>query len=411
MFTQRLPKEDIVCLFDKEKIEHIITNLLSNALKFTPNGGNVDFLATQNGSNLNIQVKNTGSPISKEDQVRIFERFYQAKTHNHSQGTGIGLALVKELTELHHGTVEVDSNDLYTAFSLNLPLDDAAYANDIKVEREVDVQSNASEVNAQVDFSINKGTDRAELPLLLIAEDNADLRNYMGVELRDSYTIKAAQNGRLAWEVAEKELPDLIVTDLMMPEMDGEAFLEKVRGDSKTQHIPVIMLTARKEQESKLNTIGKGADHFLTKPFDIHELKVRIKSLLEQRNRIQDYHKSQFLTHPKAEAITSSNDRFLQQIGHILAKNLDNSEFSVDEFAAEMGMSRVQLYRKMKATIGYSVSDFIRQYRLKKAYEYLENQKGSVSEIAYDVGFSNLSYFTKAFKEAYNLKPSEILQK
>ncbi|MEM9076969.1 MAG: tetratricopeptide repeat protein [Bacteroidota bacterium] len=410
-FTQKFPEEAISCLFDKEKIEQIVSNLLSNAMKFTPNGGQVEFFVGQQNNQLEVKVRNTGSPISKEDQARIFERFYQADRHHNSQGTGIGLALVKELVELHHGTIKVDSNDRFTSFSLDLPLDDTVYANDGKIENSVDTQEKKFDLVSTLEVPSTERASNAELPILLLAEDNTDLRNYVSVQLSNLYTIKEAKNGQAAWTLAEKELPDLIITDLMMPEMDGEAFLEKIRSDSKTQHIPVIMLTARKEQESKLNTLGKGADHFLTKPFEIEELRVRIKSLLEQRKRIQDYHKSQFLTHPKAEAITSSDDRFLQQIGHILAKNLDNSEFSVDEFATKMSMSRVQLYRKMKATIGYSVSDFIRQYRLKKAYEYLENRKGTVSEIAYDVGFSNLSYFTKAFKEAYNLKPSEILQK
>ncbi len=410
-FTQALPSAKIVSFFDKEKVEQILSNLLSNAMKFTPNGGSVEFRVTQDGDHLNIAVQNSGSPIAEVDQARIFERFYQTDAQHYSRGTGIGLALVKELTELHHGKVSVQSNDQYTTFLVRLPLNDSVYANDLKREPEIPTSEKIVPTISMPKGLITDPVHTSDLPLVLLAEDNRDLRAYMSAQLSDLYAVKQAQNGRLAWEVAVSELPDLVITDLMMPDMDGEALLEKLRNDSKTQHIPVIMLTARTEQESKLNTIGKGADHFLTKPFDIEELRVRIKSLLEQRKRIRDYHKSQFLTNPKAEAITSSNDRFLQQVGHILAKNLDNSEFTVDEFAAEMGMSRVQLYRKMKATIGYSVSDFIRQYRLKKAYEYLENQKGTVSEIAYDVGFSNLSYFTKAFKEVYNRKPSEILQK
>ncbi len=410
-FTSDLPTEDIFCLFDKEKIEHIISNLLTNAMKFTPKGGDVQLFVSKKGNYLNIGVKNSGSPISEEDQQRIFERFYQAKAHRNSTGTGIGLALVKELSSLHHGDVKVESDNRATTFLLTLPLDDGVYMNDAKINLDMDTVDKPVNPQSGVrDSYIGKG-HHTDVPIVLVAEDNTDLRNYLKNELRDEYVVKDVQNGHEAWGLAEKELPDLIITDLMMPEMDGVAFLEKIRGDSKTQHIPVIMLTARNEQESKLETIDKGADHFLIKPFDFEELRVRIKSLLEQRNRIQEYHKSQFLTLPRAEAITSSKDRFLQQVGHILAENLDNSEFSVDEFASKMSMSRVQLYRKMKATIGYSVSDFIRQYRLKKAYEYLENRKGTVSEIAYDVGFSNLSYFTKAFKETYKLKPSDLLKK
>ncbi|MEM1336269.1 MAG: tetratricopeptide repeat protein [Bacteroidota bacterium] len=409
-FVQDFPEDSIISFFDREKVEQILSNLLSNAMKFTPQGGSVRLRVSRKSDLLYIEVRNTGTQISEKDQVRIFERFYQTDAQHYSQGTGIGLALVKEFTELHHGSVRVHSDEQHTTFSFTLPLNDAVYTSDLKAAGAAVTLENDPPVSLPEALPGNLDHP-SDLPIVLLAEDSNDLRNYMRVQLNELYTVKEAKQGREAWEVAVTELPDLIITDLMMPEMDGEALLEKLRNDSKTQHIPVIMLTAKTEQQSKLNTIGKGADHFLTKPFDVEELKVRIKSLLDQRQRIQDYHKSQFLTNPKAEAITSSNDRFLQQVGNILAKNLDNSEFTVDDFASDIGMSRVQLYRKMKATIGYSVSDFIRQYRLKKAYEYLENKKGTVSEIAYDVGFNNLSYFTKAFKEIYHCKPSDLLQK
>ena len=409
-FVQDFPEDNIITFFDGEKVEQILSNLLSNAIKFTPSGGTVEFLVAKNGDQLQVDVKNTGSYISKSDQNKIFERFYQTDTQHHSQGTGIGLALVKELTELHHGKVKVSSDVHHTTFSILLPLHDSVYADDIKIEAEGNTPRDRLPVKTAVETLPIDDSNRSDLPIILLAEDNRDMRRYVSTQLVKQYMVKEAENGRLAWELAVKDIPDLIVTDLMMPEVNGEALLGKLREDPKTQHIPVIMLTAKAERDSKLNSIGKGADHYLTKPFEIEELKVRIKSLLDQRKRIRDYHQSQFLTNPKAEDITSSNDRFLQQVGDILAKNLDNSAFSVDEFAAEMCMSRVQLYRKMKAIIGYSTSDFIRQYRLKKAYEYLQHKKGTVSEIAYDVGFNNLSYFTKAFKEVYAMTPSEVLQ-
>ncbi|MEO1030726.1 MAG: tetratricopeptide repeat protein [Bacteroidota bacterium] len=409
-YKQRFPTGEIKTFFDKERVEQVCSNLLSNAIKFTPNGGRVDFLVTRDKDELRIDIKNTGSYISKLDQTKIFERFYQTDSQQHSQGTGIGLALVKELTELHHGEVSVSSDTNNTTFSVVLPLNDSAYTNDIKIKTKADTSVDRETVIATSEITEIADSNPSDLPIILLAEDNKDMRRYVGKQLATQYSVKEAQNGRLAWELAVKDIPDLIVTDLMMPEMNGEALLGKLRADPKTQHIPVIMLTARTEQDSKLNNISKGADHYLTKPFEIEELRVRIKSLLEQRKRIRDYHKSQFLANPKVEDITSSNDRFLQKVGNILSKNLDNSAFSVDEFAAEMSMSRVQLYRKMKAIIGYSTSDFIRQYRLKKAYEYLLHKKGTVSEIAYDVGFNNLSYFTKAFKEVYTMTPSEVMQ-
>ncbi|MEM9866980.1 MAG: tetratricopeptide repeat protein [Bacteroidota bacterium] len=411
LFEQAFPQKGILSYFDREKIEQILSNLLSNAMKFTPKGGTVRLVVDVQDEVLRIAVQNTGAPISEKDQTRVFERFYQTDTQKYSEGTGIGLSLVKELTELHHGSVQVDSNIEHTTFSLTVPLSESAYENDIKIEPKANApEKSKSTEDLDLSFPTEPVTE-GEKHRVLLVEDQDDLRGYIGSQLGDIYEVKEAQNGHLAWEIALKELPDIIITDLMMPELDGEGLLEKLRHDPKTQHIPVILLTAKTERKSMFNSIGKGADHYLTKPFDIEELRIRMKSLLEQRKRIRDYHRSQFLTNPKAESITSMNDRFLQQAGLIMAKNLDNAEFTVDEFAAEMGMSRVQLFRKMKAIIGYSASDFIRQYRLKKAHEYLQHQKGTVSEIAYDVGFSNLSYFTRAFKEVYHCKPSDLLQK
>ena len=409
-FDQNFAKEPETIFFDKEKLEQIISNLLSNAFKFTPEGGMVQLNTKLEMSKIIIEVLNTGSQISKDDQDKIFERFYQIDSKRQVEGTGIGLALVKELTELHHGKVAVSSDEKQTLFTVCIPIDDSVYVKDLKVEPQSIELKNVKRTRTEDDELVKSATD-VDLPRIMLAEDNNDLRSYVKAQLGDSYSVLEAINGHKAFDLALEEIPDLIITDLMMPEMDGEELLEALRNNPKTQHIPVIMLTARADQESKLNNIGKGADHYLNKPFEIDELKVRIRSLLEQRERIRNYHQTQFLTSPKVEDISSSDDLFLQQVGELLQRNLDNSDFTVDEFAQHMSMSRVQLHRKMKAIIGYSASDFIRQYRLKKAYEYLQNKKGTVSEVAYDVGFSNLSYFTKAFKEVYNLKPSELLQK
>ncbi|MEL6919316.1 MAG: DNA-binding response regulator, partial [Bacteroidota bacterium] len=307
--------------------------------------------------------------------------------------------------------VNVHSDRYYTTFSVKLPLNDTVYADSIKVKTVsvTDTQNSESPMRMYEGLPTN-GTNPSDVPIVLLVEDNEDMRSYMSALLSNTYRVKETRNGNQALEVAVKEIPDIIITDLMMPEMNGEELLEQLRKDSKTQHIPVIMLTARTAKESKLSNLGKGADHYLTKPFDVEDLMIRIKSLLDQRKRIRDYHKSQFLTNPKAEDIVSSNDRFLQRIGHVVAKNFDDYSFTINEFATEMNMSRVQLYRKMKAIIGYSATDFIRQYRLKKASDYLKNKKGTVSEIAYEVGFNNLSYFTKCFKDVYGVTPSQYLK-
>ncbi|MEM7107734.1 MAG: tetratricopeptide repeat protein [Bacteroidota bacterium] len=407
-FKRNIPDIPVTTFFDREKIEQIVSNLLSNAFKFTPEGGRVEANILRKEGELLIEIVNTGTSISEEDKLKIFERFYQVDSKHQAEGTGIGLALVKELTELHHGNVRVSGEEGKTLFTIQIPTDDSAYMHDQKVEPQT-LASDRVPRSSKLEGHAIDSTGVSDLPRLVLAEDNSDLRNYIKKELGDLYEVQGALNGKEAVELAITEIPDLIITDLMMPEMDGEELLEAVRSDPKTQHIPVIMLTARADQESKLNNIGKGADHYLNKPFEIEELKVRIQSLLEQRERIRNHHQTQFMTSPKVEDVSSIQDVFLRQVGKLLELHLNDSDFSVDQFAKEMSMSRVQLHRKMKAIIGYSASDFIRQYRLKKAYEYLESKKGTVSEIAYDVGFSNLSYFTKAFKEEFNIKPSELL--
>ncbi|MEM9855887.1 MAG: tetratricopeptide repeat protein [Bacteroidota bacterium] len=408
-FQRTFPEVKIETFFDPEKVDQIISNLLSNAFKFTPEGGSVKLNVIFSKGEVSFEVINTGSAISENDIQKIFTRFYQVDADAYSGGTGIGLALVKELSELHHGRVTASSNHLQTTFTVTIPTDDSFYEHDQKVNIRESDPDRVKDYVLPVGFK-RDDTDTLERPLLLLVEDNNDLRAYVKSQLEGVYEVSEASNGNQALKLAIDEIPDLIITDLMMPEMDGEQLTEALRNEAKTQHIPVIMLTARLDSESKLNTIRKGADHYLNKPFEMDELAVRIKSLMLQRKRIKEYHQAQFLTNPKVEDIASSDNQFLQQVGDLLKDNFGSADFTVDEFARKMNMSRVQLHRKMKAIIGYSASDFIRQYRLKKAYEYLQGRKGSVSEIAYDVGFNNLSYFSKAFKEAYRVKPSELLQ-
>ncbi len=302
----------------------------------------------------------------------------------------------------------VSSDDRQTQFTIRIPTEDVVYEKDQK-QNSSTPGFEVLEQSGSLDYPIEEITKNSDLPQVLLVEDNDDLRTYIKVQLTGLYDVQEATNGNGAFEMAIAAVPDLIITDLMMPEMNGEELVEALRDDPKTQHIPIVMLTARADHESNLSNIRKGADHYVNKPFEMAELKVRVESLLEQRKRIREHHQTQFLIEPKSESISSYDDRFLQEVGDLLQHNLGNSDFTVDEFAQQMNMSRVQLHRKMKAIIGYNASDFIRQYRLKKAYEYLLNKKGTVSEIAYDVGFSNLSYFTKAFKMVYKITPSKLL--
>ncbi|MEP1034112.1 two-component regulator propeller domain-containing protein [Ekhidna sp.] len=409
-FLVSLPTEPLVMFYDKNKIEQILINLLSNAFKFTSPGGNIQLKVVVGDDNIAIEVANEGIEIPPEHQDKIFNRYYQIQNSKKAvEGSGIGLALVKEFIELHHGSVAVHRKQSWTVFTLYIPSADSVYLEDDRVSMEDTEVFKAIQQQEEENESLKgKPASKEELPTLLIVEDNLDLRSYMAKELAKEYEVLEAMNGQEGVEMGNSQIPDLIITDLMMPEMDGIEMLQKLRSDPKTNHIPIIMLTAKAEKESRLEGLGQGADHYLNKPFDVDELVVRSKSLLHQRKRIRDHYYNEFLINPKAENIPSMDDRFLEQAVDIFGSQLSNHEFSVDQFAKELAMSRVQLHRKMKAIIGCSASEFMRHYRLKKAFTLLKNKTGSVSQIAYSVGFNNLSYFTKAFKEIYNKNPSQV---
>lgn len=400
-------------LFDKDKLEQILINLLSNAFKYAPVYGYVDMNVSLEDHQLCVQVINDGPGIAENEIDRIFDRFYRSEYRkSQAEGTGIGLALVKEFTELHHGSVIVASSEEGpTTFTVHLPVSDSAYTTDAVADVEVTQVSKViwQQLNSEepADETINHDEDSSSV---LIVEDNDDLRSYITSQLTHHYQVLEASDGLDGLKTAISTIPDLIITDLMMPEMDGIEMLQAIRNDIKTRHVPVIMLTARADRESRLEGIEKGADHYLNKPFDIEELKVRVKSLLIQRTRIRDHYYSEFIANPRTENILSVDDRFLKKVVEVIERELDNHELSVDHLAGELAMSRVQLHRKLKAIIGCSASEFIRGYRLKKAHEYLKGRKGSVSEIAYSVGFNNLSYFTKTFKGVYKTNPSDLLK-
>jgi len=413
-FSVELPPNETFIYFDKEQLGKVVVNLLSNAIKFTPNHeGAVNFNANVDDNCLTIKVENTGDPISETDQKKIFNRFYQANQNVDLAGTGVGLALVKELVELHRGKIFVSSKEGLTRFTLQIPVALSDFEEyEIRPDTK-DLTSVAISAETQAIEALEKQIEASveEKPVLLIVEDNEDMRVYLEAELRGEYVVEVAQNGSDGFDMASKYIPDIIVSDFMMPVMDGLAMLQKVRDNQQTSHIPVVMLTAKADFESRISGIEKGADHYLTKPFEMSELKIRIKSLLDQRARVSEHYRLEFLAGPtNTEKILSADEQFLKKLTHIIDQHLSESQFSVDKLAGEMALSRVQLHRKLKATIGCSASEFVRQYRLKLAYQYLKAEKGTVSEIAYEVGFNNLSYFAKCFKETYRVNPSEIVK-
>ena len=423
--------EEIVA--DKEKIARIVFNLLSNALKYTPAGGDI-FVSLKTADNdfLRIDVRDTGMGISHEEAEKVFERFFQAK--GAASGTGIGLALVKSFVELHHGKAWVESEpDKGSDFIVVIPCKQMADSIVIHNDDETVDNSESSSLSAGKEMInesdlqyIDDGNkqsgklqklldEQGNKPSLLVIDDNNDIRQYLRTLLQDEFYVFEASDGREGLEVALKEVPDLVICDVMMPVMNGLEFTELLKTQTITSHIPVIMLTAKNLDEHRAEGYEHGADSYITKPFHSKVLLSRIENLLKQRRLLKTHFENLFnQTSPSAEqeiAMSQLEDRdkqFLHQLHAIIQKNLSNSEFGVEDVGKEIGLSRVQLYRKVKAMTGSSVVDLLRKARLAKAKRLLESRSMSVSEVAYEVGFSAPSYFTKCFKEEYGMLPGEV---
>ncbi|MFK7933128.1 MAG: response regulator, partial [Saprospiraceae bacterium] len=349
--------------FDLDKLEKIFTNLLSNAFKFTPKYGKVQFLTEvkieKTQTFLTVHIANSGASLSPTEIASIFDRFYQNQSaEDGSVGSGIGLALVKELVELHDGTIEVDSNSEWTTFTVQL-----AFANaDLQ---QISTTANAlTVINTAPLFAETPAEQTTDKPSLLLVEDNPDVRFYIKDLLKDQYEILAAEDGEIGWEIATKRLPDLIVTDVMMPKLNGTELAQRLKTDVRTSHIPIIMLTAKAEQHDKLAGLETGADAYVIKPFDAQELQLRIQKLIEQRRLLQQKFATQKVLAPSEIAVTSADEKFLEQLVQFIEIQMDNEQLTIEELAAAAHLSRSQWHRKIKALTGQSPSVFLRTIRL-----------------------------------------------
>ncbi len=414
---------------DEEKIARVVFNLLSNAMKYSPKDGDIYVsLRNEEDSRLRIDVRDTGKGIAKEEAPKVFERFFQAK--GAASGTGIGLALVKSFVELHHGEAKVESepgkgSDFYFVIpceqegeiqvihkdgnsvdnsTSGLYTDDKPYVNESVLQYIDDGDKKCGKLQQVIGESGDK-------PTLLIVDDNNDIRQYERTLLQDSYVVLEASDGKEGLEIAKREIPDLVICDVMMPVMDGLEFTEQLKTHTATSHIPVIMLTAKNLEEHRAEGYEHGADSYITKPFHSKVLLARIGNLLKQRKLLKNLYQSTAKTVEQRideSQLDSRDKQFMKQLHTIIQKNLANSEFGVEDIGKEIGLSRVQLYRKVKAMTGSSVVDLLRKARLAKARRLLESRSMSISEVAYEVGFSAPSYFTKCFKDEYGMLPGEV---
>ncbi len=386
--------------FDKDVVEKIVTNLLSNALKYTPENQRISFSSTVENEELEINISNSVRGIQKSDLPKIFERFYQ--NEDGQEGFGVGLALVKELVELYNGKLNTSLADKVLNFQITLPL----------------VQDEAGSVFVPKDQINGVYEDHRpetgpghELPVLLIVDDNTEIRNLLMDLFSESYMVLEAENGKDALKTAQTEIPDCIISDVMMPGMDGFEFTRSIKSNELTSFIPVILLTAKSSEGTHLESLRSTADAFLIKPFHNEILKETVVRQISERKKLRERYSRELILRPVDIAINTVDEKFLEKLGVVMERHMSDTNFSTDDFASELGMSRMQLHRKLKSLLNVSTTEFIRNERLKSAVELIRKGHKGVSEVAYAVGFNDVSYFSKCFKELYSVTPTEYIQR
>jgi signal transduction histidine kinase/DNA-binding response OmpR family regulator/streptogramin lyase len=433
-------EENITLYLDRRKMEDVVSNLLMNAIKFTPAGGKITVCVKGNpaaaenfpAGYVELSVCDTGSGIPAAQLAQIFNRFYQADSsyEHHSRGTGIGLALARELVELHQGTIKAESEKgKGSEFTIRLPMGSAHLSPgeivnlppsetlartilpmEITAPDTIDEEDGKEgETGLDAVYDLEPGAEPDEKNIILVVEDSADVRDYIRGELEPVYNVVDAGDGREGLKKAQEIIPDLIVSDIMMPEMDGYELCRALKEDIETSHIPVILLTARASEESVVKGLGTGADDYITKPFSSKILKARIKNLIDLRKQLQQNFKREMARQPVEIAVSAIDKEFVKDLKAVIEENLSDPDFNVHDMCRKLSMSQPTLYRKIQALSGESPTDFIRSYRLKRASQLLESNFGSVTEVAFEVGFSSRTYFTKCFKEKFHRLPSTYL--
>jgi signal transduction histidine kinase/ligand-binding sensor domain-containing protein/DNA-binding response OmpR family regulator len=410
--------------FDRDKVEKIVFNLLSNAFKFTPEGGKVLVAVKVEGRILELRVSDTGIGIPPEQVDRIFERFFQHDLPGHiiNQGTGIGLSLTKEFVKLHTGSIEVVSEiEKGSSFIVRLPIIEVEVhplaqqvvrrsANGHALE-ETDLMAERLEERGESEPDIEGSPRKSKKPILLIVEDNEDFRFYLKDNLRNTYQVVEASDGKEGWAKIQAAQPDLVVSDIMMPGMNGITLAKKIKNDPRLSHIPVILLTARAAEEQQLEGYSSGANDYITKPFNFELLQAKIRNLLAQRKAVHKLFQKQAEINPSSVSITPLDEQFIAQAIAIVEQHISEPEFSVEDLSRALHFSRVTLYKKLLSLTGKAPLDFIRHIRLKRATELLSKSQMTVAEIAYEVGFNDPKYFARSFIKEFGIKPSAYKKK
>lgn len=412
--------------FDRDKLERMIFNLLSNAFKFTADGGEIKVRINTKHSIISdgtlsrcieMVVEDNGAGISSEELPHIFEKFYQAKSShkNSSPGTGIGLSLTKNLVELHHGSISAESIlDHATIFTILLPIDASVYQMDENVITTSDIaelEKPENDAVALVDKEYIQSDGVTDKPKILVVEDNFELREYLVSELHLEFSVLEAGDGAEGLSVALEHSPDLIISDIMMPVKDGIQFCKELKSDLNTSHIPFILLTAKATTDDRINGVRSGADLYISKPFNIRYLIAHVHQMIDSRRKLYARFSQDVYLTPGKATTNALDQEFLQDAIDYVIRNLQDPQLSVDSIASLFNLSRMQVYRKIKALTGKSVVEFIRMVRMKEAIKLMDSHKLTLSEIAFEVGFNSASYFTRCFKDEYGKTPSEYLER
>ena len=419
-FTYERDTEELPVWIDRDNFDKVIVNLLSNAFKFTPAGGQVRITLTHDDKNVRIAIRDNGEGIPEDKLDRIFERFYQTPTHANDRkaGTGIGLDLTRSLVELHHGTIKAQNNvgEKGAEFIVTIPLGSAHLKPEEIIEETAQIPTaptsliEAEEVTAE-------DTASTELPKvgrrqhIVLVEDDKEILDFLQSELSTDYDITTCENGKVGLSVVLKTIPDLVISDIMMPEMDGTAMCSKIKSNPSTSHVPVILLTAKSRDEDQLEGLEMGADAYIMKPFNMDILRRTIVNLIHTYHTLQlKYGRNDQLEEQVDEVkMKSPDDQLLDRVMKVINKNIGNSDLSVDGIAEEVGISRVHLHRKMKELTGQTPHDFIRNIRLKQAAHLLSTRNMNITEVMYACGFNNAASFSTIFKKFYGMSPREFM--
>ncbi len=417
-FIQQIPENMISVSIDPEQFEKVVFNLLSNAFKFTPKNGQISISLHSENNDAIIKVKDSGIGISIEHLPRLFDRFYQVEKSELQPGSGIGLALVKEITEQHGGVVQVKSEiDKGTEFSVSLPVIKDYFPEESLIDRPSNIDFDAYEELAETHENGRSDTnepDNSDRKTILAVDDNPDIRSYLREQLAGDYNVLEAASGSEALKQIHETLPDVIISDIMMPDGDGFNLLKELRSNAETSFLPVILLTARAEAEDKLEGLGIGADDYITKPFSMDEVTARVHNLIERQKRLQKHFAKESEriisnkpeNHPDPVDVESADHVYLERIRTIVQERMHNEDFSVEDLSALMFQSRTQLFRRMKELINETPSGFIKRMRLERGADLLVKKAGNVSEIAYSTGFRSVAQFSKSFRDHFGESPT-----